>query len=146
MAGLEDLDGAFELTPLIQDSNLRGLYEVLVARLRSEAAHVPMNTIQQLLIERIAANYIMLKARESVPIGQAGGFEHGTALKDFNTFWLRMTAEFNSQLHRSGFSDHEATLRKVRDIIVSELAAVEDGDLRNQLTDKFVRRFDAESL
>lgn len=146
MDGIEALDGAFELTPLVADPKLRELYEVIVARLRQEASSVPMNTVQQLLIERIAANYIMLKAREAVPIGDDQGFAHTTAVKDFNTFWLGMTREFNAQLHRFGPNDHEATLRRVRDVIVSELSNVEDGALRNELTDRFVRRFDAESL
>lgn len=143
---IASLDGAFELTELVTDQRLRDLYEVIVARLRREAANLPMNTIQQLLIERIAANYILMKARERLPIGDAQGFSHTTAVKDFNTFWLSMTKEFNSTLYRSGVNDHEETIRRVRDIIVSELANVEDDRLRNDLTERFVHRFDAEAI
>jgi hypothetical protein len=51
----EDLDPAFVLPENIADDRLRGLYEVIVQRLRHEARDLPMNTVQQLLIERIAA-------------------------------------------------------------------------------------------
>ena len=58
------LDGAFYLPEHIEDTNLRQLYEVLVSRMRREAATLPMNTVQQLLIERIAYNYIVMREKE----------------------------------------------------------------------------------
>jgi hypothetical protein len=142
----EDLDRAFELTQLVSDENLRGLYEVLVHRMREESTHVSLNTAQQLLLERIATNYVLLKAREGIPIGDAGGFEHGTALKDFNTYFLSMLREFNAQLQRAGANDRDATVERVRQIIISELQSVEDPGLRNDLVERFARRFDMEDI
>lgn len=118
---LDDLDAAFDLPETaIASQKLRGLYEVLVARMRTEARNLPMNTVQQLLIERIATNYIILKAREA---GEGGGFTSTASQKDYNTFWLTMTQEFNRMLGRADAKDDRAVLlREMQTIIVNTLA------------------------
>jgi hypothetical protein len=118
---LQELDAAFELPEaMVANERLRGLYEVLVARMRNEARNLPMNTVQQLLIERIATNYIVLKAREA---GEGGGFTTTAGQKDYNTFWLSMTQEFNRMLGRADAKDDRAALlREMQTIIVNTLA------------------------
>src|SRR5690349_10250926 len=113
MSNLEDLDAAFELPDIVDDPKMRALYEVLVARMREEARHLPMNTVQQLLIERIATNYIVLRCKER---GELGGFAHTSVQKDYNTFWLTMTAEFNRMLGKGdvGAGDRKALLKEVQ--------------------------------
>ncbi len=121
--GLRSLDAAFELPDVVTDPKLRGLYEVLVARMRDEAAHLPMTTIQQLLIERIAFNYIVLRAKER---GELGGFSHANIQKDYNTFWLQMTAEFNKLLGKSGEPldnlEKKALFKEMQQLIVKTIA------------------------
>lgn len=142
-ADLTALDDAFDLPEsVVADVKLRRLYEVLVARLRAEAAHLPMNTIQQLLIERIAFNYIVLRAKER---GELGGFAHSSVQKDYNTFWLDMTREFNRMLGKGeamGASDRKALLKDVQQIITSTLAGVEDPRLRAQLLEQMALKFE----
>ncbi len=138
---LDDLDGAFELPDEINDPKLRNLYEVLVHRMRNEAKHLPMNTVQQLLIERIAYNYIVLRAKEA---GKMGGFSTAVAQKDYNTFWLSMTAEFNRLLTKAetmNSADRKSLLREVQTIIVSTVADVVDPHTRSDLLDKFATAF-----
>lgn len=98
------------------------LYEVIVARLRAEAASTRMNTIQELLLERIATNYVILRYRERVAAGE-GGFEHTTAAKDFNSFWLAMTREFNHVLRADGLDEAErdSLVQRVGGAIASAL-------------------------
>lgn len=105
MRGLDALDTAFSLPENIEDPKLRELYEVLVSRMRKEAEGLAMNTVQQLLIERIAYNYIVMRSREA---GDLGGFNTASVAKEFNSFWLSMTQEFNRLLSKPGaMAGHE---------------------------------------
>lgn len=138
---LEDLDAAFTLPDNVEDPALRQLYEVLVARMRAEARHLPMNTVQQLLIERIAFNYIVLRAKEN---NQLGGFAHSTVQKDYNTFWLSMTSEFNRLLGKVeplSAADKKGFLREIQAIIVRTLDTVDDPKVRSGLFEKLAAAF-----
>lgn len=97
MSDTELPDSLYTLPDFVEDPELRLLYEVIVVNLQRDAAHVQMGTIQKLLIERIAYNYIVLRWREQQLHTQStvGGFEHSKYAKDYNTFWLSMTQEFN---------------------------------------------------
>lgn len=143
--GLRSLDAAFDLPDVVTDVKLRGLYEVLVARMREEAAHLPMTTIQQLLIERIAFNYIVLRAKER---GELGGFSHSGIQKDYNTFWLQMTAEFNKMLGKSGEPlsglERKQLFKEIQQLIVKTIAeTVQDPrtrqDVLTNLADAFTK-------
>lgn len=143
---LSDLDAAFELPEVVTDPKLRGLYEVLVSRMRAEAAHLPMNTVQQLLIERIAFNYIVLRSKER---GELGGFSGANVQKDYNTFWLSMTSEFNRLLGKHGdlpAADRRHLLREIQQIIVSTLSTVDDSGQRSVLMDRFATAFEAAGI
>ncbi len=143
MAGnLDDLDSAFELPEIIDDAKLRGLYEVLVARMRAEASHLPMNTVQQLLIERICYNYVVMKAKEN---GSLGGFNSTSVQKDFNTFWLTMTAEFNRMLGKVApmqANDRKTLLKDVQEIIISTLGTLPDPRQRSELLARMAAEFE----
>ncbi len=141
---LSALDGAFTLPDTIDDPGLRSLYEVLIARMREEAKHLPMNTVQQLLIERIAYNYIVLRSKER---GELGGFGSTSVQKDFNTFWLSMTQEFNRMLGKGGeplsASERKALLREMQTIIVNTVSdAVSDAKSRGALLETFAANFE----
>jgi hypothetical protein len=131
---LASLDGAFTLPDDIADADLRSLYEIVVARMRKEAADLPMNTVQQLLIERIAYNYVVLRSKER---GNLGGFNSTSVQKDFNTFWLSMTQEFNRMLLKSetmNGSERKALLREVQQTILNTVnASVNDPKTRSSL-------------
>lgn len=142
---LESLDAAFELPDVIEDEKLRALYEVLIHRMRNEARHLPMNTVQQLLIERIAYNYIVLRSKER---GELGGFSHSGVQKDFNTFWLTMTAEFNRMLGKEiGGTDRKALLKDIQKIIVDTVATgVQDPKVRGDLLEKLAAAFESAGI
>jgi hypothetical protein len=138
-----NLDGAFFLPEAIEDSRMRDLYEVLIARMRHEARDLPMNTVQALLIERIAYNYIILRVKES---GENGGFQTTAAQKDFNTFWLSMTQEFNRMLSKAetmNGNERKALLREVQRLIVTSVnQAVSDPRTRSNLLTSMASAFD----
>ena len=140
---LDSLDAAFDLPDTITDPKLRGLYEVLVARMRDEAKHLPMNTVQQLLIERIAYNYIVMRHKER---GDLGGFGSTNVQKDFNTFWLTMTAEFNKMLSKGPEpmvgSERKVLLREIQQIVVNTVSTVVDPKTRGVLLETMAANFE----
>ncbi len=143
---LESLDAAFELPDVVKDPKLRMLYEVLVHRMKREAEHLPMNTVQMLLIERIAFNYVVLRSKER---GELGGFSSSSIQKDYNTFWLTMTTEFNRLLGKvEGVTaaDRKSLLREVQQVIMAVLADVSDPRQRTELIEKMAAGFEARGI
>ncbi len=144
---LEDLDAAFELPDIVEDPKLRGLYEVLVHRMREEAKHLSMNTIQQLLIERIAYNYIVLRSKER---GELGGFNTASIQKDFNTFWLSMTQEFNRMLGKNepmNSGEKKTLIKEIQQIIVQTVnASVPDAKTRSDLLVNLATAFETNKI
>lgn len=143
---LTDLDVAFELPDVVADPKLRALYEVIVARMMSEASSLPMTTVQILLIERIAYNYVVLRCKER---GELGGFAHSSVQKDYNTFWLAMTSEFNKMLGKGdplGGGERKALLRDVQKIIAEILTSVADPKIRNELLERMATAFESAKI
>lgn len=142
--GEDSLDAAFELPTFVTDNpRLLQLHGAIVRRLRKEAEGVPMDTIQVLLLERIAFNYIVMKARE------AGLLDMGTARsqKDFQTFWLAMTNQFSKNLQKATAAEDRArTLREVRDIVMDTLSKVEDRDTQLKLLGDFAQAFESAGI
>lgn len=103
-------------------SDLVDVYWVFVDRLKEEVKLLPLNTLQQMLLERVCTNYIILRWRERKGFGETDGFEHSTAAKDFNSFWLMTHKELNAQLklNADDFRDNYAQL--VREGVQEALA------------------------
>jgi hypothetical protein len=141
---LDSLDAAFTLPEQItNDVRLHRLYEVIVARMRRESDGVPMNTIQTLLMERIALNYIIMKAREQGLLNPISA----TAQKDHQTWWLAMTAQFNKQLNKATEQEYkDKLLREVTNVIISVLSKVEDPKLKAQLKNDLMAGFEAAGI
>jgi hypothetical protein len=148
IAPMDDLDSIFTL-PEDEDltDDLRTMYEVIIARLRREANHLPMSTIQTLLLERIARNYIVLRLKESRAPGQ-GGFAHATAQKEFNTFWLSMTVEFNRLLRASDAGGYEQTMREFASILTETLNEVlgDQPVLAQRVRDRLAEQLDSRGV
>jgi hypothetical protein len=144
---LNSLDAAFELPDVITDPKLRGLYEVLIHRMRAEARALPMSTVQELLIERIAFNYIVLRSKER---GELGGFGSATVQKDYNTFWLSMTSEFNRTLGKVEpltNADRKALLKDIQQIIISTVQQTGmDPRTRSELLENMATAFETAKI
>jgi len=94
---IEMPDSLYSLPEFVEEPELRELYEVIIARFRREILEgITLNTVQELLLERIAYNYVMLRWRErNMTASQARNASASTADKNANNFWLSMTQEFN---------------------------------------------------
>lgn len=141
---LDSLDDAFVLPASVaENTRLLRLYEVIVSRMRAESEGVPMNTIQTLLMERIAYNYIVMKAREQGILDQLSAAQQ----KDLQTWWLAMTAQFNKQLNKATEQEYkEKILREVTNVIVAVLSKVPDPKLKAQLKQDLMAGFEAAGI
>jgi hypothetical protein len=137
-AAVDSLDRLFQLPEWVGDPELRHSYEVIVARLRRETEHLPLNTLQQLRIERIVFNYIVLKFRESQA---ASEFAFAENLKDWNTYWAAITREFDAVLKAWQPKEQDAIMAMVRSAVAEVIATVEDTGVRNDLVRRFPDTF-----
>lgn len=138
---LSSLDYAFELSDDIQDQKLRILYESIVHRMRTEAAHLPMNTMQQLTIERIARYYILLLSWER---SEKFNMREDTR---YNEHWMKMAAHFNSMLMRATpAAQRDAFLERIALVISGVLKTIDDEEVKFEVFQKFMFAFKKEGL
>lgn len=123
----DGLQRAFRLPRHISsDTELSALYDEMVLRLRREAQGLPMNTLQQILIERIAGLYVQIKFKEE---NQAFSTNQQ---KEFNTYWLDLTKEFNRLLQASDVQLRENMLNEIEKVFLGAVDLIEDdGNRRN---------------
>lgn len=132
-----DLDYAFELSDSVTDPKMRELYENLVQRMRVESRGVPMTGVQQLLIERIASNYIFMKIREQRSPAE-GGYATPAAHKDAVTFWLAMTEAFNKTLKQKlPEAVKKEIFEEVKTVIFESLEPMKDARAKQAIVDRF---------
>lgn len=134
-----DLDAAFELSPTVVEEKWRLLYEHIVARMRAEADGMPMTVVQQMLLERIAANYIYMKRKESL-----GQFPSDAAQKQAVTYWLSMTENFNKMLLKKG-PEHMRTqiYKEVTEKVLNVFSKITDPTLRDVLQGMLIKELDS---
>lgn len=122
----ERLDQVFTLPKAMVEAfpQLEEIHDEIVMRFKSEAHGMPMNTVQTLLLERIAYNYVYLKYRE------LSGEVAGKDQKDFNSFWLSMTQEFNRLLTVNEAERREQLMNDVVSVFNEAIALIQDKDTR----------------
>lgn len=136
-APLDGLAPAFRLPPHIaENEEYVALHAEIVTRLRREAAGLPMNTVQQLLLERIAANYVTIKWKED-----RAEFVRANEQKDYNTFWLSMTVEFNKQMRESDDKLRQAMLAEVMKVTQDAMEIIPDKTVRQAVRRKLSEDF-----
>jgi hypothetical protein len=137
-APLDELAAAFELPEYIaEDEVLSGLYHEIVLRLRREAAGLPMKTAHMLLIERIASFYVTIRYKENHQ--EFRGYQQ----KEFNTYWLSLTQEFNKVLQANDEKLREAMLIEIQTIVSDTLKLITDPadrqNVRRKLSEEFAK-------
>lgn len=135
-------DAAFRLPALVADDpELAALHTEYVNALRAESAGLPMHTVQQFLLERIATMYTVIRYREINPGDDVAWTARFS--KDYTDQWLGMVKEWNKVLS----SGHEAlraqVLQESEQIALESLALVEDPETRQKLRRHFKERYAA---
>jgi len=124
------LNQAFNLpATMVEDfPELAEIHDEIVTRMKAEAHGMPMNTVQNLLLERIAYNYVFLKYRELR--GETSGREQ----KDLNSFWLSMTQEFNRLLSVNEAERRDQLMTDVVDVFQEAIALIQDQATRQAVS------------
>jgi hypothetical protein len=132
----DGLDRAFRLPGFIQqDDELVALYKEIVARLRREASGMPMNTLQQLLIERQASFYVQIKYKENTETFSPN------QQKEFNSYWLDLNKEFARQLAQSEDKLRQAMIEQIASMTQDVVALIPDDELRRLIRRKLSEGF-----
>lgn len=143
---LSSLDYAFELPECVTDQKLRLLYESVVHRMRTEAAHLPMNTVQQLIIERIAKSYIVLIQWENdgwVKNGCQNIRQH----QKYTECWIRLAAQFNVMLMRATpAAQRDAFLERIALVVAGVIQTLPDDNTKREILQKLMVAFKEEGL
>lgn len=122
---VDGLARAFQL-PEGMEGDYADLHGEIVLRMRREAQGIAMNTVQQLLMERIATTYVQAKIREE------SGQLTLRDIKDQNAAWLSMTQEFNKLLQASQDKLREALFTEIQKVILEATEEITDPEsLRN---------------
>lgn len=145
---------AFRLpAALADDPELVEMHREWVNKLRAESAGLPMHTVQEFLLERIATGYVMLRHREihTPDLLEVDDPVVRTRLrvtaerndKDATDQWLSMVKEWNKVLSSGHEQLREQVLRESEQIALDALSLVEDKDTRQKLRLHFKERYAA---
>lgn len=110
------------------DEEYRELFSSIVERLRMESAGLPMTTVQELLLERIAFNYVMMKYKED-----SNTYTRPNESKELQSFWLGMTAEFNKVMNAGHDKLRDKLLQDVERLVMDAIKAVKSPEDRKAI-------------
>ncbi len=117
------LTRAFQLPDFIrEDAELVALHQEIVDRLRGEADGMPMGTLSELLLERIAGFYVQIKYKENTATFSAN------QQKEFNTYWLDLNKEFSRQMAAQNDTLWDAKAGEIYKVVSEALDLVTDED------------------
>lgn len=105
------------------------LYASIIDRLRVEASGLPMNTVQIMMIDRIATTYVFLRQAEAAP-----GSIPAVKQNELNKSLIQMFKDFNAMLVISGDKYRENLIAKVGKAVLSGLKLINDPEDRASVT------------
>jgi len=142
--GVPELGPAFRLPAYIMDKpELVRIFEESVRKLQAESRGMPMHTVQEFLLERIATKYVLLKYREMYGAEANGHYIGVNAEKDANTHWLDLVKEWDKVLASGQEQMREAFITEFTSIALRGVELVEDKNTRQMLTRHFKEQFAA---
>lgn len=132
----EAFEAAYTLPGDFPES-LRVLHTEILTRLRNESRAVPMNTVQTMLVERMAYFYVAMKYREmtaEIPFSLK-------EQKEMSDFWLKMTDVFLKGIATSESKSRTTLLVEVQNILRQSLKKVPDAELKRVLAQEWNAEF-----
>lgn len=132
-----ELGPQFELpADIAADLAMVNLYHESIRKLIAESRGLPMHTVQEFLLERIATKYVIMKWRE----------RHNTWVginteKDFASGWLDLVKEWDRVLASGQQQLRDSIMAEVEGIIVGGIEQVPDDDTRKVLRLYFKEKF-----
>jgi len=133
----QPLDDIFTLPPHIaEDPQIARWHDEQVRKLRADAAGVPMSSVQEMLLERIAYTYADMRYKERTQPNRSSRDR-----RDDNAAFMTMTDSFNRLLEKHNDKRVNDMLVQVQDILLEAFDMVTDESEKSA-----VRRFLAEQL
>lgn len=123
------------------DPRYVALYQEWLEKLRAEAVGIPMHTVQQFLLERIASGYVVIRYRENEDTWATPTMARGA-----NAHWLDLVKEWNKVLAANQELQRDAVARAAEQAALDSLSMIEDPELRGRLRQHFKERFSAIGL
>ncbi len=114
------------------------MHEEMVRRLRQEAYGLNMSTVQNLLIARIASEYVLMTYNDDLDRWRYLGTN---AEKDARANWRSLVVEFNRMLTAGEDKRRDALMAAMQEILVDGLALIEDRDVRAELRTFYLDKF-----
>lgn len=113
-----------------------------LASMRRDAEGLPMTSSQEMLMERIATFYAILRKRESDVEERMSASE----MRQSYQLWQSMTAEFNKQITIGEDKRRETMLKKILNIIENTVRSIEDPRVREDTRKRFAASFQEADL
>lgn len=135
--GFPELGPQFELPLAIADDpEMVVLYHDSIRKLISESRGLPMHTVQEFLLERIATKYVIMKWRE-----RSNTWVGVNTEKDYASGWLDLVKEWNKVLASGQQQLRDAIMSEVEVLLVEGLEQVADDATRKTLRLYFKEAF-----
>lgn len=133
----QGIEQIFQVSQTILEEQpwLAEVYDDMIARLRKESFGIPMHTMQSMLIERIAATYVMIRYREVT------GWLGASAEKDTNARWMDMVKEWNRLLAAGHEQLRTQLLEQVQEITLKGVEMIADKDTRQNVRRLYQEEF-----
>lgn len=138
------MQAAFALPAGVRDDpELVALHRQIIQQLQAESMGIPMHTVQELLLERIATEYILIKWRER----SEGWVGLGVGAEDkAKTHWKNLVSEWNRVLERGQETLRNALVAEVTKISMRVLEIIEDDETRKAVRLRLTEDFAAIGL
>lgn len=138
------MQAAFSLPAGVKDDpELSALHRQIIEQLRSESMGIPMHTVQELMLERIATEYVLIKWREQ----SEGWVGLGIGAEDkAKTHWKNLVSEWNKVLASGQETLRNALVQEVTKISMEALELIEDDESRKAVRLRLIERFAAIGL
>jgi hypothetical protein len=136
--GFDYEDSVFQIPERVRaDPRYVLIHERMVQNLRQEAAGLEMNTLQMILVERIANGYVLMRWHEDHPGNWAGV----NTEKDFVLNWRSLVSEFNKIL-AAGEDKRRTALRDAYErIMIEGLKMIDDVESRAKVKKFYMDEF-----
>lgn len=114
----------------------------ILASLRRDAEGLPMTTSQNLIMERMATFYALMRKRETDPDAKLSWSD----IRANQQQWLIMTSEFNKQITVGEDKRRAAMIEAIMKVINDALARMSDSKEREDLRKRLAAGFEANGL
>lgn len=137
MSSLFDNEDQYLPSELQEAPEWKAIRNEVIVSLKKESEGLPMTTAQQMMLERLATFYVLLRKRETEPGSKLSFAE----IRQNQDQWLKMATEFNKQLVVGEDKRRHAMLESIQKIIINAITLIDDERTRENVRKKLEQDF-----